>query len=88
LAVLAAAVVCEAIAEPLYPRQYTSPKTQPAYVETEYDVSIQGVLNNIGGVNGQAPGAYDGVIIASPSTQEPNCKYLLKRRQATGERLH
>lgn len=44
-------------------------------IETETQIALQGVLNNIGPDGSKAPGAYVGVVVASPSTQDPNCKY-------------
>lgn len=68
-----AALVATAVASPHYPRQDGGSPSQPDRLEEQYNISIQGVLDNIGGSGSKAPGADDGVIIASPSTEEPNC---------------
>ncbi|KAI0193802.1 carbohydrate-binding module family 20 protein [Astrocystis sublimbata] len=44
-----------------------------AFVEKQRAISLQGVLNNIGPEGSRAPGAGAGVIIASPSKENPNC---------------
>lgn len=43
-------------------------------IETEVDIALPGVLNNIGPNGDKAPGAFAGVVIASPSTVDPDCK--------------
>ncbi|KAF1954058.1 putative glycosyl hydrolase, family 15 [Byssothecium circinans] len=80
VAVLATALFHGATAGPIRSRQYTQP--QPQSIEAQYDISIQGVLDNIGGSGSEAPGADNGVIIASPSTQEPNYFYTWTRDAA------
>ena len=45
-------------------------------IEAENAIAFQGVLNNIGPDGSQAPGASVGVIIASPSTEDPDCASL------------
>lgn len=44
------------------------------FVEKQRAISLQGVLNNIGPDGSKASGAGAGVIIASPSTDNPNCE--------------
>jgi glucoamylase len=43
-------------------------------IEQQNKISFNGVLNNIGPNGQKAPGASAGVIIASPSTQDPDCE--------------
>jgi glucoamylase len=45
-------------------------------IEAENKIALQGVLNNFGPDGSQAPGASSGVLIASPSTENPNCKLV------------
>ena len=46
------------------------------FIATESPIALQGVLNNIGSTGSKAPGASSGIVIASPSTSNPNCKYF------------
>ncbi|KAF2646823.1 glucoamylase [Massarina eburnea CBS 473.64] len=79
LTALAATPLHGVVAKPLHPRQIAQPG--PSNIETEYNISIQGVLDNIGG-GSKASGVYTGVILASPSTQEPNYSYTWTRDAA------
>lgn len=72
LAALAAASLRETAAKPLG----RSDDGLAAQIETENKIALQGVLNNLGPDGSQAPGASAGVFIASPSTDNPNCKKL------------
>lgn len=45
------------------------------FVQKERAIALQGVLNNIGPHGSRAPGVGAGVIIASPSTVDPNCEF-------------
>jgi hypothetical protein len=47
----------------------------PAAIEKENTIALKGVLNNIGPDGSQAPGALAGIIVASPSTENPDCEY-------------
>lgn len=51
------------------------PNDLESFVQKERAISLQGVLNNIGPHGSRAPGAGAGVIIASPSTVNPNCEF-------------
>jgi glucoamylase len=73
LAVLALSIQ-EAVGEPIHRRDDFS-----ASIEKQNEISLQGVLNNFGPTGSQAPGASAGVIIASPSTEDPNCKCSFRR---------
>jgi len=53
----------------------------PAAIENENTIALQGVLNNIGPEGSQAPGAFAGVIVASPSTEDPDCEYIFIARE-------
>lgn len=75
VAALAAVFLLGAIAEPLLPRQ----DRLTSQIEQLNKVAFQGVLNNIGPKGSKAPGALAGIIIASPSTSDPNCKCVLVR---------
>lgn len=44
------------------------------FVLTEKKVALQGVLNNIGSSGKLVPGAADGLVIASPSKVDPDCR--------------
>ncbi|KAF2267267.1 1, 4-alpha-D-glucan glucohydrolase [Lojkania enalia] len=48
-------------------------------IEVQNKISLQGVLNNIGPDGSLAPGAHAGIIIASPSTEDPNYFYTWTR---------
>lgn len=44
------------------------------FIAAERAVALQGVLDNIGPNGTQVPGAGRGIVIASPSKVDPNCK--------------
>ena len=44
------------------------------YIKKQSDVSIQGVLANIGADGSRAQGAAPGAVVASPSRSDPDCK--------------
>jgi glucoamylase len=46
------------------------------FVKSEADVSIKGVLANIGPDGSKAQGAAAGLVVASPSRTDPDCKYI------------
>ncbi len=48
-----------------------------AFVKKQRAISLQSVLNNIGPDGSRVPGAGAGVIVASPSTVNPNCKFAV-----------
>lgn len=43
------------------------------WIATETPIALQGVLNNLGPDGFKAPGAAAGILVASPSTSNPNC---------------
>ncbi|RDW69440.1 glycoside hydrolase family 15 protein [Coleophoma cylindrospora] len=56
--------------------------TLDSYLSTESPIALQGVLNNIGPNGIKAPGADAGVVVASPSTVNPNYFYTWTRDSA------
>jgi len=48
-----------------------------AWLTTESPRALQGVLDNIGVGGAEAVGAKAGIVIASPSRNDPPCWYLL-----------
>jgi glucoamylase len=45
------------------------------FIKSQSDVSVNGVLANIGPDGSKAQGASAGLIVASPSRSDPDCKY-------------
>ena len=45
-----------------------------SFIATESPIALQGVLNNVGSAGSAAQGAKSGIVVASPSTTNPNCK--------------
>lgn len=45
-----------------------------SFVEQERNTALQGALNNIGPNGSKVPGASAGIVVASPSTVNPNCE--------------
>lgn len=45
------------------------------FVKNQADISIKGVLANIGGGGSKAQGVSAGIVVASPSKSNPDCKY-------------
>jgi glucoamylase len=45
------------------------------FVKSQADISIKGVLANIGTDGSKAQGASAGIVVASPSKSNPDCKY-------------
>ena len=46
------------------------------WLSTEGDVALTGILNNIGSGGAWAHGAKPGVVVASPSTNDPDCMII------------
>ncbi|CAK7237146.1 hypothetical protein SCUCBS95973_009862 [Sporothrix curviconia] len=57
------------------------------FVAQEQRIALQGVLNNIGPNGSLAPGAASGLVIASPSTVNPNYYYTWTRDSALTLRM-
>ena len=49
-----------------------------AFVQKQRALSLSNVLNNIGPDGSRVPGAEAGVIVASPSTENPNCELFAR----------
>ena len=45
-----------------------------SFIASESPIALQGVLNNIGSTGSKVPGAASGLVVASPSTSNPDCK--------------
>ena len=45
-----------------------------SFITSQNDVSIKGVLANIGSDGSKASGAAAGIVVASPSKSNPDCK--------------
>lgn len=45
-----------------------------SFIASETPIALQGILDNIGPDGKKVAGAGSGLVIASPSTVEPNCK--------------
>jgi glucoamylase len=45
-----------------------------SFLATETPIALQGILNNIGANGADVAGASAGMVVASPSKQDPNCK--------------
>ncbi|KAL3427311.1 glucoamylase [Phlyctema vagabunda] len=56
--------------------------TVDSYLTSESPIAFQGVLNNIGPDGSKAPGADAGIVVASPSTEDPNYFYTWTRDSA------
>ncbi|KAL9113705.1 MAG: hypothetical protein Q9227_002150 [Pyrenula ochraceoflavens] len=73
----------------LTPSRETGTSLQPRapiplddYIKYETPYALQGILNNIGDKGSQVPGASEGVVVASPSTENPNYFYTWTRDSA------
>jgi len=53
-----------------------------SFISKESPIALQGVLNNIGANGSQVNGASSGIVVASPSTQDPNYFYTWTRDSA------
>lgn len=72
--VLLASALSSAFSNPIQQRQASS--TLDVWLGIESPIALQGVLNDIGADGSRAPGANSGVVIASPSTENPDCRCL------------
>lgn len=57
----------------LTPRATTS---LGSWLATETTVSLNGILDNIGASGAYAQSAKAGIVVASPSTSDPDCEWL------------
>lgn len=51
-----------------------------SYIVVEDPIALQGVLNNIGATGADAQGAKSGIVVASPSQNNPDCKLSVRKR--------
>ena len=49
------------------------------FIDSESTVTLNGVLANIGPSGVRVPGAESGIVVASPSRANPDCKWIVKR---------
>lgn len=54
----------------------TSGGSVDTWLATESTVALERILSNIGSTGQYAASAKSGVVIASPSTDNPDCRYL------------
>lgn len=57
----------------LAPRATTS---LDAWLASETTVALDGILDNVGSSGAYAKSAKSGIVIASPSTSDPDCEYM------------
>jgi hypothetical protein len=77
LAAAAAALVQPSLARPAESNHF-QPRASgslSSFVASESATAKQGVLNNIGPNGSKVSGAASGLVIASPSTSNPNCTF-------------
>lgn len=46
-----------------------------SFIASESPIALQGVLNNIGPAGSKAVGVDSGLVVASPSKMDPDCKF-------------
>lgn len=61
-----------AVAFPRYPMYKRA--DVDSFISSQTPISLQGVLNNIGDNGTLVSGASSGVVVASPSKDDPDCK--------------
>lgn len=44
------------------------------FISLEKPIALEGILANIGPDGARVPGAESGIVVASPSKSDPNCK--------------
>jgi hypothetical protein len=49
------------------------------FIDSESTTALNGVLANIGPSGERVPGAGSGIVVASPSRANPDCKWIVKR---------
>lgn len=50
------------------------------FIDSEFMVTLNGVLANIGPSGVRVPGAESGIVVASPSRANPDCKCIHMKR--------
>ena len=53
-----------------------------SWLASESPIALQGVLNNIGASGAKVPGASNGIVVASPSTNDPDYFFTWTRDAA------
>lgn len=76
VSVLALGAVCvrHSLAAPHMEARATG--TLDSFIASESPIALQGVLNNIGAAGADAAGAAPGIVVASPSKNNPDCTYI------------
>ena len=69
--------ICSAFPAEPRPLQSRATGSLASFIASESPIALQGVLNNIGSTGSLAPGADPGMVVASPSTVNPNCMFDL-----------
>lgn len=81
-----AALAAVAVAHPVLESRQNPQRTLEEFIAQQYNISLQGAVLNIGGVNGNVvPDASTGFVVASPSTVNPNYFYTWTRDAALVE---
>lgn len=57
-----------------FPRRQQATGTLDSFIALESPIALQGVLDNIGDAGSKVSGADSGLVIASPSKADPDCK--------------
>ena len=65
--------ICSAFPAEPRPLQIRVTGSLTSFIASESPIALQGVLNNIGSTGSLAPDADPGMVVASPSTVNPNC---------------
>ena len=69
----AALLLCGATASPVADHQKRA--TLEDFIKAQADISIKGVLANIGPDGNKAQGVPAGIVVASPSRSNPDCQF-------------
>lgn len=81
-----AALVAAATASPILETRQSSARSLEAYISRQFNISLEGAVKNIGGVNNTIVGrAGTGFVVASPSTVNPDYFYTWTRDSALVE---
>lgn len=85
-AAIATGLYCAGPAYPSYilPNRVTSqtPQSLDSWLDQERPIALQGILDNTGPTGSKATGAKAGIIVASPSTSDPDYFYTWTRDSA------
>lgn len=70
------AILGSLLAKPVLSAPHTARQSSlESYLEAQEPISIQGVIDNIGGFGTKVDGASEGVVVASPSKSDPDCMF-------------